>query len=111
MYGRTRRHSCVFAHCCLLAALVIVALSKPTPASAQVLYGSIVGEVTDPNGAVVPGAAVTATNQETGVAQTARTDAGGTYQFVNLQPGTYTVKVVASGFKSYERRDLPVEAN
>ena len=83
----------------------------PARSSGQVLYGSIVGEVSDPNGAVVPGATVTATNQQTGVLQTTRTDSGGTYQFVNLQPGTYAVKVGISGFKSYERRDLAVEAN
>src|SRR5207302_10674337 len=83
----------------------------PEPASAQVLYGSLVGNVTDPNGAVVPGAAVTATNQNTGVAKTSTTDQAGSYQFIDLQSGSYTLKVVMSGFKTYERHDVPVELN
>jgi hypothetical protein len=80
-------------------------------AHGQVLYGSLVGNVTDPNGAVVPGAAVTATNQNTGVAKTTTTDQAGTFQFIDLQSGTYTVKVAVGGFKTYERRDIPVQLN
>jgi hypothetical protein len=80
-------------------------------AHAQVLYGSIVGNVTDPNGAVVPGAAVTATDQNTRVAKTTTTNQAGAYQFIDLQSGTYTVKVVMGGFKAYERHGVPVELN
>ena len=80
-------------------------------AFAQVLYGSLVGNVTDPNGAVVPGAAVTATDQGTGIAKTTTTNPAGSYQFVDLQPGVYTVKVAVSGFKTHERRDIPVSLN
>ena len=95
----------------MLTILIAGAFWAPDRASAQVLYGSIVGNVTDANGAVVPSAPVTVTNQGTGVAKTANTDASGTYQFVDLQPGTYTFKVSVSGFKTFERRDLAVEAN
>src|SRR6266851_3328695 len=94
-----------------LVVVVLIAtatLLAPERASAQVLYGSIVGNVTDANGAVVPGAAVTATDQGTGVSKTTNTDQTGTYQFVDLQAGTYTLKVAVSGFKTFERRDLPV---
>ena len=96
-----------------LVAVVLIAAAAfaPERASAQVLYGSIVGNVTDANGAVVPGAAVTATDQGTGVSKTTRTDQSGTYQFVDLQAGTYTLKVAVSGFKTFERRDLPVVTN
>ena len=93
----------------LLTAIAIVTGSQR--ASAQVLYGSLVGNVTDPNGAVVPNAAVAATNQATGVVKTATTDQTGVYQFINLEPGTYTVKISVSGFKTYERRDLAVSLN
>jgi len=86
-------------------------LTGAHPASAQVLYGSIVGNVVDQNGAVVPGAAVLATNQGTGVAAKATTNGVGEYNFVTLQAGTYTIKVAAAGFKTFERRDLVVEAN
>src|SRR5256884_5161177 len=88
-----------------------MALTGAHPASAQVLYGSIVGNVVDQNGAVIPGAAVLATNQGTGVAANTTTDGVGEYNFVTLQAGTYTIKVAAAGFKTFERRDLVVEAN
>ncbi|MFN7996238.1 MAG: carboxypeptidase regulatory-like domain-containing protein [Bryobacteraceae bacterium] len=91
--------------------LIAAALLFSSRASAQVLYGSIVGNVTDANGAVIPTAAVTATNQDTGVSSSAITDHAGTYQFITLQPGIYTVKVAVTGFKTFERRDVPVEAN
>jgi len=88
-----------------------MALTGAHPASAQVLYGSIVGNVVDQNGAVIPGAAVLATNQGTGVAANTTTNGVGEYNFVTLQAGTYTIKVAAAGFKTFERRDLVVEAN
>jgi hypothetical protein len=96
----------------LFCALLAIAISAPLApqASAQVLYGSLVGNVTDPNGAVVPNAAVTVTDQATGVATTTTTDPTGVFQFIALQPGTYMVKISVSGFKTYERR-VPVTLN
>src|SRR5437879_11721930 len=88
-----------------------IALTGAHPASAQVLYGSIVGNVLDQNGAVIPGAAVLATNQGTGVAANTTTDGVGEYTFVILQAGTYTIKVTAAGFKTSERRDVVVGDN
>ena len=80
------------------AALMVLCL-LPAQIQAQVLYGSLLGNVTDPNGAVVPSASVTATNQGTGVSKSVTTDSSGTYQFVDLQAGTYYIKVTMSGFK------------
>lgn len=97
--------------CRVLVVIAIVAALGLPRASSQVLYGSLVGNVTDPNGAIVPNAAVTSTNQATGVVKTTTTDPTGAYQFINLQPGTYAVKVAVSGFKTYERRDVPVTLN
>src|SRR5207253_11180739 len=51
-----------------------IALTGAHPASAQVLYGSIVGNVVDQNGSAIPGAAVIATNQNTGVAASTTTN-------------------------------------
>src|SRR6266699_2791247 len=87
------------------------ALTGAHPASAQVLYGSIVGNVVDQNGSAIPGAAVIATNQNTGVAASTTTNGVGEYNFVTLQAGTFTIKVAVAGFKTFERRDLVVEAN
>src|SRR5947208_3452278 len=88
-----------------------IALTGAHPASAQVLYGSIVGNVVDQNGSAIPGAAVIATKQNTGVADNKTTNGVGEYNFVTLQAGTFTIKVAVAGFKTFERRDLVVEAN
>jgi len=60
---------------------------------------AIVGEVTDATNAVVPVATVTITNQETGLKRSAQTDDAGRFNFSQLKPGTYSVKVNASGFE------------
>jgi hypothetical protein len=60
--------------------------------------GSISGTVTDPAGAVIPGATVTLTNAGTGEGKTASTDSSGFYQFVSLAPGSYALKTAAKGF-------------
>lgn len=56
------------------------------------------GRVLDPNGAVIPGATVTATNNARGTTRSVTTDADGNYVILSLQPSTYTVKVEATGF-------------
>jgi len=67
-------------------------------AHGQALQG-ISGTISDASGAVVPNATVTATNDATGVSKTLVTSSAGTYQFNDLIPGTYTVKVEAQGFE------------
>ena len=63
---------------------------------------AIVGQVSDASGAGVPGATVTVTNKETGLKRTARTDESGRFNFPQLKPGTYWVKVEAQGFEPQE---------
>jgi len=60
--------------------------------------GEIKGTVTDPSGAVVPGANVTLTKTGTGTVRTTISDGEGRYVISNLQPGPYSVKVELSGF-------------
>ncbi|HEY0380220.1 MAG TPA: carboxypeptidase-like regulatory domain-containing protein [Pyrinomonadaceae bacterium] len=62
--------------------------------------GTIRGTVTDPNGDVIPGAAVQVTDQETGLSRDATTDSQGTYEAAALKPGSYKVTVTAAGFKT-----------
>jgi hypothetical protein len=62
--------------------------------------GAITGVVTDPSGAVIPGAKVTATRVETGVSQFTVTSGAGTYTIPSLVVGTYNVVAEAQGFKS-----------
>ena len=80
-------------------------------ANAQVLYGSIVGRVSDASQGAVPGAAVTVVHQETNLAREATTNGDGAYRFVNLLPGTYTVRVALTGFKLHVEKDVPVSVN
>ena len=70
----------------------------PQSAVAQAV-GAIVGTVTDPSGAVMPGATVTATNEATQVSQSTVTGSAGTYTIPHLLVGTYTVSADAKGFQ------------
>ena len=80
-------------------AIVLAVLAFPNYARAEAPTGSITGIVTDAQGGVVPGAAVTATNPQTGVAAKTTTNAEGVYNIPFLKPGTYEVKIVANGLK------------
>lgn len=81
-----------------LCLCVFLCLSLHCPMWAQTATATITGRVTDPQGAVVPGATVTATNVSTGVARNASTTSGGIYNIPDLQPGDYNVTVQVSGF-------------
>jgi Carboxypeptidase regulatory-like domain/TonB dependent receptor len=71
--------------------------------------GRILGTVTDQTGAVLPGATVTITDTQRGVARTLTTDAAGEYNAPTLNPGTYTVRVEAKGFKVLARQNVLLE--
>jgi hypothetical protein len=60
---------------------------------------AIVGQVSDASGAAVPNATVTVTNKETGLKRSAKTDDSGRFNFPQLKPGAYSVKVQAEGFE------------
>jgi hypothetical protein len=95
----------------LLGILALFCSVGSRPANAQVLYGSVVGTVADQSDAVVPNAAVTITNKETGLTRSATTDEGGRYSFVNVLPGRYDVKVVVTGFRTMTQNALEVNPN
>ena len=65
--------------------------------------GDIAGVVTDPSGAVVPGATVTLTSLDTGSTQSNTTNQNGGYRFSLLKPGRYTVSATKTGFQTSER--------
>ena len=82
-----------------LILMLLVVPVMATVLSAQVIMTStIVGTVTDPQGAVVPGARVTLRNVDTGIEWNATTDPYGIYQFRNLNLGHYEVMVDQAGF-------------
>ncbi|PYV05443.1 MAG: hypothetical protein DMG26_05280 [Acidobacteria bacterium] len=93
------------------AAALVFLLSSLRPANAQVLYGSLVGNVRDPSGAAVPGATVTATQQETDQTRSATTDQAGEYSLTTLAAGTYVVKISAQGFKTSSQTGVHVAIN
>ncbi len=72
--------------------------------------GSIEGTVTDPSGAIVPGATVTATNVSTGVETASKTTSSGVFAIHTLSPGEYTVTVVATGFQTLKQEHVVVDA-
>jgi Carboxypeptidase regulatory-like domain/TonB dependent receptor len=80
----------------------------PARLAGQVLYGSIVGTVTDPSGAVVPNSAITVTNTGTSQTRSDTTDGNGRYNVTNLVPGTYTVSAVTSGFRQLDQSNVTV---
>ena len=94
----------------LLALLLTVGLT-PGQADAQVLYGSLVGNVTDQNGAVVSGATVTIVNKGTSQIREAATSESGEYSITNILPGDYDVKVTKQGFSTFTQTGLKITSN
>jgi outer membrane receptor protein involved in Fe transport len=82
-----------------------------TPASAQSVYGSIFGTVTDATGAAIPDATVTVTDEAKGTVVTATSNASGDYSVPHLIPDVYDLKVTAKGFKSFETKGVSVQAD
>jgi hypothetical protein len=91
--------------------LVWCLLPAASVARAQVLYGSIVGNVRDASDAVVAGAVVTITNAETNFSRQAVTNDAGAYDIVAVPPGTYALKVNKDGFTTYTLQGLQVTIN
>src|SRR5215207_8111440 len=77
-------------------------------ASAQTTLGRLVGSVLDGSGAVLPGATVTLTNQQTNQLQTVTTGDTGAFVFPQVPVGTYKVQITLEGFKSRSYTDLIV---
>src|ERR1044071_2333650 len=72
-------------------------------------YGEITGTITDPTGAVISGANVTATNTATGVARSVATNAAGSYSLPFLVPGVYSVQAEQPGFKIVSRPSVQLQ--
>src|SRR5277367_5459567 len=81
-----------------LSCLLWLTLLSPTHLLGQAVTGSIVGTITDPTGAVVPGATIVVTDISKGITQTAQTNASGNYTVSRLIPDAYSVEATANGF-------------
>ncbi len=96
----------------LLTCLVLtVLMAWPSPVTAQAVYGTISGTVTDSSGAVVPGARVRVTNVNTSVTVMLTTNAVGIYSANSLIPGVYKVEAEAKGFKTAVADKIQLEVN
>jgi hypothetical protein len=92
-----------------LSAIVLGLMS--VTAFGQRTTASLSGTVTDPTGAVVPGAKVTATEIGTGEATTALTNGTGFYAFPNLGPGTYRLQVAKTGFQTFIQHGIVLQVD
>ncbi len=88
------------------ASLSVIAIVFVVAAFGQSNTGSITGVVTDQNGAVVPNASVTVTNQGTNEKRSVQADSEGRYDVPSLSTGTYTVEATGSGFTATSVKDL-----
>lgn len=86
--------------------LLILSYTLTIPSQAQVDSANLKGTVYDTSRAVIPGASVTASDEEKGITRETSTDRAGQYQLLLLRPGTYTVKVLATGFEAVVQRGV-----
>ena len=94
----------------LVATAFALLFLSAMPAAAQSLYGSVVGEVTDPSSSVITQAAITLTNTATGQVYEAKADEAGRFNVANVLPGDYDLKATAAGFKTQTRKAIRVSA-
>jgi hypothetical protein len=91
--------------------VLLLTLLSTAAVQAQVLYGTITGNVTDSSGAVINGANVTVLNTGTNASRGVTTNGEGIYLIQNLQPGAYTISVEAAGFGPYKVTGIVVSTN
>jgi hypothetical protein len=91
----------------ILTAAVLAALVTPVFAQAT---GQINGVVTDSSGAVVPGATVTAVEQQTGLTRDTVSGANGLFTFPSMRPTSYEIRAVLTGFRTVRRTGLELSA-
>jgi len=95
---------------CLIALCLAFGFAAPG-ASAQAVFGSILGTVVDSQGSAVVGAKVTVTSVTKNTADETTTNDSGNYTVTHLIPDTYNVHVEAQGFKSYDVKNVQVSAD
>ena len=83
-------------------------LMIPSASSAQERFGTLTGQVLDPQSTAIPAVTVTITNTQTGEVRTAVTDNEGRYRIVDLVPGRYNVRFSVSNFRPIERENILV---
>ena len=97
-----------FTVCAIISSF---SLFLPRPAAAQMLYGSLVGNVTDESSHSIPAAEVAITNSETNFTRKVRTNESGGYSLANIPPGNYAVEINVAGFGKFVRKQVLVAIN
>src|ERR1700674_4218129 len=93
----------------ILSILLAFTFVCTIPANADNLYASIRATVSDPTGAVVSGAKLTATNAGTGILYTTTSNSSGAFTFLQLPIGDYTLKAEQTGFKAYQASGIHLD--
>src|SRR5688572_28237360 len=97
--------------CLRLLGCLSIAAGLAVPSFAQSSTGSIQGVVTDAQGGIMPGVAVTIRNTDTNATRTLMTDSQGRYRLPNLQPGPYELTAELTGFAKLVRSGLTLALN
>lgn len=105
---RSRASIMVFSFLIVVLGAGLLASVLTQPLRAQVLYGSVSGTVTDPTGAVIPGAQVSIVNDTTGFTRTGTTDSAGYYRLLDIPEGTYTLTASVTGFQVFKQTGISV---
>ena len=91
--------------------LLVLTISLSTLVTfAQGTSGKLIGTIADTSGSAVSGATIVVTDNQTGKERTVVSNNDGTYQVAQLEFGTYTVKITASGFKTFTATELKIDA-
>src|SRR4051812_14675693 len=90
--------------------LLFLLLAIAPAAHSQTVTGSVSGTVADAGGALVVGAAVTLTNDISKQTREFRTGPSGEFEFVSIIPGSYSVKIVQPGFKTYQQTNVTISS-
>ena len=90
---------------------LICSMFAVSPCKADELYGRIRGIATDSSGAALPGVDLKLTNDGTGISQDLKSGTDGSFLFINLKPGNYTLAASKSNFKAFQVKAIKVEPN
>jgi Carboxypeptidase regulatory-like domain len=101
----------IFRTALVLGIFACASLLLMVPASAQSVYGSIFGTVSDNTGAVIPDATISVTSVTKNTTVTVTSNGSGDYSVPHLIPDTYNLKVVAKNFKPFETKGISVQAD
>src|SRR5207249_8567339 len=95
----------------ILLTATLAAFAGPALLDAQSFTGAMIGVITDPSGAAVPNAKVTAAEASSNLVSQTISDVHGVYSFPALRPGTYRVEAEAAGFRKLIRPNIEVRVN